>query len=112
MIQIAENIQTLHNSLASDIVGNSLSAKTVLLRTDDFKITTDGKHDDDNNYKNVLAGIGELYATLTHVGGLKEDLKYLDPQFRKSQDEESSALVTDLETVIEFSNMEGRQGNC
>ncbi len=31
MIQIAENIQTLHNSLASDIVENLLSAKTVLL---------------------------------------------------------------------------------
>jgi hypothetical protein len=38
MIQIAENIRTLHNSLASDIVENSLSAKTVLL--DPFSVLT------------------------------------------------------------------------
>jgi hypothetical protein len=72
MIQIAENIQTLHNSLASDIVDNLLSAETVLLEDSDFEITSE--EDDNDNYENVLAGIGELYATLTNVDGLKEDL--------------------------------------
>jgi hypothetical protein len=38
MIQIAENIQTLHNSLLSGIPENSLSAKTFLTETTDFEI--------------------------------------------------------------------------
>jgi hypothetical protein len=65
MIQIAEKIQALHNSLASDIVENLLSAKTELLETSYFEITIE--EDDGDNYENVLAGIGELYATLTNV---------------------------------------------
>jgi hypothetical protein len=65
MIQIAEKIQALHNSLASDIVENLLSAKTELLETSYFESTIE--EDDGDNYENVLAGIGELYATLTNV---------------------------------------------
>jgi hypothetical protein len=111
MIQIAENIQMLHNSLASDIVENSLSAKAVFLETTDFEITSED--DDDDNFENVLASIGKLYATLMNVDELKEDSISLDPKFRKSQDEESSeVLIRDLESVIEFSNPEDiRQGN-
>jgi hypothetical protein len=53
-------------------VENSLSAKTVLSETSDFEITSEDNDDDDDddNYKNVLAGIRELYATLTIVDGL------------------------------------------
>ena len=110
MIQIAENIQTLHNSLASDIVENSLSAKTVLSETSDCEITSED--DDDDSLENVLAGIGELYATLTNVDGLKEDSISLDPKFGKSQDEESPEVIQYLDSVIEFSNSEDtRQGN-
>jgi hypothetical protein len=59
-----------------------------------------------------LADIGELYPTLTHVDGLKKDSISLDPKFGKSQDKESSEVIQDLETVIEFSNSEDiRQGN-
>jgi hypothetical protein len=109
MIQIVENIQTLHNSLASDIVENSLSARIVHLETGDFEITSEDS--DDDNYKDILASIGELYATLTNVDGQKEDSKCLDPRLsRKSQAKESSELITDLETVVEFSNLEDRQG--
>jgi hypothetical protein len=82
----------------------------VLLETSDFKITSE--EDDDDNYKNVLAGIRELYATLTNVDGLKEDLISLDPKFGKSQDEESSEVTQDLESVIESRNSKDiRQGN-
>jgi hypothetical protein len=111
MIQIAENIQTLHNSLASDIVENSLSAKTVLSETTDFEITSED--DDNDNFRNVLAGIGELYATLSNVDRLEEDLISLDPKVGKSQAKESSAgLIQDLESVIEFSNSKDiRKGN-
>jgi hypothetical protein len=107
MIQIAENIQTLRNSLASDIVDNSFSAKTVLLEDSDFEITSE--EDDDDNYENVLAGIGELYATLTNVDGLKEDSISLDPKFGMSQDKESSGVIQDLESVIEYSNSKRHQ---
>jgi hypothetical protein len=102
MIQIAENIQTLHNSLASDIVENLLSAKTELLETSYFEITIE--EDDGDNYENVLAGIGELYATLTNVKWLKEDSISLDPKFRMSQDKESSEVIQDLESLIEQGN--------
>jgi hypothetical protein len=47
-----------------------------------FKITSED--DDDDNFENVLAGIGELYTTLTNVDGLKEDSISLDPKFGKS----------------------------
>jgi hypothetical protein len=110
MIQIAENIQTLHNSLASDIVENSLSVKNVLSEDSDFEITSE--EDDDDNYENVLAGIGELYSTLTNVDGLKEDSISLDPKFGMSQDKEPLEAIQDLESVIEYSNSEDiRQGN-
>jgi hypothetical protein len=106
--KIAEFI--FHNSLASDMVQNSLFAKTVLLETSDFEITSED--DDNDNFENVVASIRELYATLTNVDRLKEDSISLDSKFGKSQDEESSELITDLETVIEFSNSEDiRQGN-
>jgi hypothetical protein len=111
MIQIAENIQTLHNSLASDIVENSLSARTMLSERSDCEITSED--DADDGLENVLAGIGELYATLTNVDGLKEDSISLDPKFGKSQDEKQSPeVIQDLDSVIEFSNSEDtRQGN-
>ncbi len=105
---IAENIQTLHNSLATEIVENSLSAKTVLIETGDFEITTEDE--DNDNYEDVLASIGELYATLTNVDGLKEDSECLDIQYGKEQAEESSLSCTELETVIEFSNNEDTRG--
>jgi hypothetical protein len=53
-----------------------------------------------------LASIGELYASLTHVDGLKEDSNTFDPTFRKSEDEESAEMVKKFEGVIEFSNLE------
>jgi hypothetical protein len=49
--------------------------------------------------------------TLTNVNRLKKDLISLDPKFGKGQAKESSELITDLETVIEFSNLEDSQGN-
>ena len=58
MIQIAENIQTLHNSLSSEIVENSLSSKIVLLEMGDFKNSSE-ESDNDNN-DDVLASIGKL----------------------------------------------------
>ena len=112
MIQIAENIQTLHNSLASEIVENSLSSKTVLLETGDFEF--EGEDDDDDNHEDVLASIGELYATMTNGDGLKEESKCLDIQFGKSQTEDAPLSFTELEleTVIEFSNSEEIQKNA
>ncbi len=47
---------------------------------------------------------------MTNVDGLKEDSKCLDLKCGKSQDEESSENITDLESVVEFSNSEERYG--
>jgi hypothetical protein len=74
-------------------VENPLCAKILLSETTDFEITSEDN--DDENFGNVLAGIGELYPTLTNVDGLKEDLISLDPKFGKSQGEESSEVIQD-----------------
>ena len=104
MIEIAENIQTIHNSLASRMPENSLSAETELMEKREFE-NPDGD-DDDDNYEDLLAIIGELFVTLTNGEGLKEDSECLDIQFGNKQMEESSLSTTELETVIEFTHLE------
>jgi hypothetical protein len=58
------------------------------LETGDFEITS-ADNNNNNNFGDVLASIGELYATLTNVDGVEEDLKALDPKFGLSHDKES-----------------------
>jgi hypothetical protein len=83
MIQIAENIQTIHNSLALDIPQNTLSAKTSQMEAGDFKNTN--KDDGEENYDGLLSSIGELFATLINDDGLTEDTKTLDVQFTNKE---------------------------
>ena len=78
MIDKTENIQTIHNSLASSILENALTAKTCLTEDFSFELTDEEDNDD---YENMLAGIGELFLTLTTGNNLKEDLKLLDLKF-------------------------------
>jgi hypothetical protein len=77
MIHIAENIQTVHNSLSSEIPANSLSAKTTeLVGEEDFEIAS--KDDKEDNFDDAMASIGELFATLPSGDEPKEDSKRLD----------------------------------
>ena len=106
MIQVAENIQTIHNSLASGIPENSLTAKTVLLEAADFD---DTKPDEDESYENILAGIGEMFSTLTAGNGLKQDSDTFDLKFGNIRTESAAVPNTDLESIIEFSNSTGKK---
>lgn len=99
MIQIAENIQTIHNSLASDIPPNTLSAETSELETGDFENTSEDNEEDNNNA--LLASIGELFVNLTNGDGLKEETKTLDVQFGNKETEETILQHIELETAFE-----------
>jgi hypothetical protein len=98
MIQIAENIQTIHNSLASDIPPNTLSAETSEVQSDDFEKTNED--DDDKNCEALLANIGNLFASLTNGDGLKEDTKTFRLQFGSNESEETTISKTELETAF------------
>jgi hypothetical protein len=101
MIEIAENIQTIHNSLASGIPENTLSAETCLVEIEESEMSDE---EDDDEHDNLLASIGELFATLTDGDGLQEDSKSFDVQFGDRQTESIPEMNAELESVIEHSN--------
>jgi hypothetical protein len=111
-MQIAENIQTIHNSLASGIPENSLTAQTVLLEAADFDNT---KPKEDDSYEDILAGIGEVFSTLTTGHGLEGDSKTFDIKFGNRRNETKTVPETRLETIIEFTepvdNNKARRNN-
>jgi hypothetical protein len=65
--------------LALGILENALSAKITLVEAGNFEYTDEDKKT--GNYDDLLASIGELFATLMNCDGLKEDTKTLDIQF-------------------------------
>jgi hypothetical protein len=69
MIEIAETIQTIHNSLASRISQNSLSAETKLTETGAFENANGDDDDDDDDYEDLLASLGDLFLTLKNGMG-------------------------------------------
>ena len=78
MIRIAENIQTIHNSLASGIPENTLTNRTDLAEAGVLEKTNDD--DDPGNYDKLLSSISELFGSLANGNGLKEDSKILHIQ--------------------------------
>jgi len=104
MIQIAENIQTIHNSLSSGIPENSLTATTVLLEAADFD---DTKPKEDDSYENILAGVGEMFSTLTTGNGLIQDSKTFDIKFGNRQMETTTVPTSELKSIIEFNDAVG-----
>ena len=109
MIQIAENIQTIHNSLASTIPENQLSAKTSLVETGGFENAN--ADEDTNDHDDILANIGELLGSMTEGDQLEEDSETLDIQYGNKKMEENLVSITELETVIEFINDEDNDGD-
>jgi hypothetical protein len=103
MIEIAENIQTIHNSLASRISQNSLSAETKLTETGAFENANGDDDDDDDNYEDLLASLGDLFLTLKNGDGLNTDSECLDIQFRNKQMEATSLSTTELQNAIDLS---------
>ena len=100
MIEIAEHIQTIHNSLASGIPENTLSAETCLVEEGDFENTNNDEETD--NYDELMSTMGELFGSLANGGGLKEDSKTLDITFGNRQMEGTTEPKTALEDVIEI----------
>jgi hypothetical protein len=100
IIEIAENIQTVHNSLASAIPENTLSAETCLVEEGDFETNTDD--DDTDNYDALMASMGELFGSMANGDGLKEDSKTFDIKYGKKQNDGTTVPVTVLEDAIEI----------
>ena len=100
MIEIAENIQTIHNSLASGIPENTLSAETCLVEEGDFENNDDD--DDTDNYDELMATMGELFGSLANGEGLKEDSKTIDILYGNKQMEGTAVPKTALEDAIEI----------
>jgi hypothetical protein len=73
MIEIAENIQTIHNSLASRIPQNSLSAEIKLTETGAFENANGDDDNENDDYEDLLASIGDLFLTLKNGDGLNTD---------------------------------------
>jgi hypothetical protein len=99
MRQIAENIQTIHNSLASGIPENTLSAGTCLIETAEYE----NENDDKDTYDDLMASIGEIFASGSNGEGLKEDTKTCDIKFGNKEVEGSGLSETELDNVIEDS---------
>jgi hypothetical protein len=111
MIEIAENIQTIHNSLASRTPENSLSAETKLTETGASKNANGDVDDDDDDYEDLLASIGELFITLKNGDGLNADSECFDIQFGNKPMETTSLSTMELENAIEFIHLEDNQGD-
>jgi hypothetical protein len=101
VIEIAENIQTVHNSLASGIPENTLSAETCLIEEGDFD--KNDEDDDTDNYDELMATMGELFGSLANGDGLKEDSKTFDLHYGNNQMDGTTVPVTALEDAIEIS---------
>jgi hypothetical protein len=111
MIESAENIQTIHNSLASRIQENSLSAETKLTETGAFENANGDVDDDDDDYEDLLASIGELFLTLKNGDGLNADSECFDIQFGNKPMETTSLSTMELENTFEFIHLEDNQGD-
>jgi hypothetical protein len=109
MIEIANNIQTIHNSLASDIPPNTLSADTSEVQTGEFENTIDD--DDDETDDDLLASIGELFVSITDNEGLKTDAKTLDIQFGTKETKETEITKKELKPAFEETIVEENSKN-
>ena len=109
MIEIAENIQTIHNSLESSIPTNSLTSGTTL--TEEEENAEDNRADGDME-NDLLVCIGELFASTTGGTALAEDAQELSPIFKTKYAEkmfpvaditsDKEILKATMESVIQF----------
>jgi hypothetical protein len=81
MIQIVEEFKMIHNSLASGILENMVSAETVLMQAGDLKAQTKKMMTTTIEDRLGLVYWGELFSTLTTGNGLKGDSKTFDIHF-------------------------------
>ena len=77
MLEIWDNIQMVHNSLEASIPENTLTMETVLVEADDFL----EKGEEDENYQDIMANIGELFAAASGGNKMMEDAATFTPTF-------------------------------
>jgi hypothetical protein len=108
MIEIADNIQTIHNSLESSIPPNCLTLVTAL---DDIPELTENQECDGTTTGDMLAAIGELFASTNGEKRMTEDSKEINPKYiSKFSDvlfptvalEEEQTTENILESVIQY----------
>ena len=82
MLEITENIQAIHNSIECGIPENALKSGTVLVEANDFQ---DVEPQGDSTHEDLLASIGEMFASTSGESRLKEDVSSLNPEFSGKQ---------------------------
>jgi hypothetical protein len=107
MITIADNIQTIRNSLESSIPTNLLASETEL-----FADNSDQRNDDDDEEfdDDFLNAIGELFATSTGNALLTAEASRIDPTFtgkvftaaQYHLDVTVEASTFDMHSVLQF----------
>ena len=81
MIEIAQNIQAIQNSIESGIPPNALSEETELVTTSDF--ADDVAAEDTTNHENLLANLSEIFSSNTGENTLISDTTTIDRNFGK-----------------------------
>ena len=85
MVEIAENIQTIHNSLESSIPTNTLTTETTLKEDEDDYANNYSSDSDDEN--ELLSNIGELFASTSGERRMTEDSNDISPKFKSKYTE-------------------------
>ena len=115
MIQIAQNIQNIHNSLESSIAVDNITLETDL---QDVENGSEETENIDEDHQNLLDSIGELFAMSSTDSILTEEPKIIDPQYDKSDLDETLFNISDepeidsLNSVIEFETDEENGNTC
>jgi hypothetical protein len=91
MIEIAEIIQTIHNSLASRLPENSLSAETKLTETVALENANGDDDDDDDDYEDLLASIGFI-SHLEEWGWAQRGLRMFQYSVREQGNDNDFAI--------------------
>ena len=103
MLEIAQNIQDLHNSMEATLPVNSLSAETVLVDPEDFIEDEEAENLTDN--RDILRYISETLAMGDGEDRLKEETKILNPKHWKKQHTQECAFEDSaslMEPIIEY----------
>ena len=113
MIRFAENIQTIHNSLASSIPPNELNMETVMTEEEEERREEEKR---DSSYDDLLSKIGDFFASTSQSEtSLVEDTSTIDPKLTKKvlnnqvlHNKEKTVQVQ-MNPVIHFSETEAQK---
>lgn len=84
MIEIADNIQTIHNSLESSMPSNGVTMVTAINVTPEVP---EDPESENNNINDMLVSIGELFASTTGEKRMTEDSLEINPKYKTKYSE-------------------------